>query len=214
MSNFSHPPKIGAGPFREPLNKQFEEWQRSFPFDWRLLPQEVAASKAHAQTIAAAGILTPEELEKTLAGLTRVGERALNWAHRISATSGEVDYETSNQQIGAAIVASAPQAEDIHHYVELELTKEIGSLALKLHTGRSRNEQIATDMRLFVRDSIDVTLLGLEQWIAALIAPAESAHDAVMPGYTHLQRAEPVLIAHWLLAYVSMIERDYSRFID
>jgi argininosuccinate lyase len=203
-----------SGRFREPLNRTFEQWQRSFPFDWRLLPQEVAASKTHAQTIAAAGILTPEELDKTLAGLTRVGERALNWAHRISATSGEVDYETSNQQIGAAIVASAPQAEDIHHYVELELTKEIGKLALKLHTGRSRNEQIATDMRLFVRDAIDSTLAGLTQWALALISLAEANATNVMPGYTHLQRAEPVLIAHWLLAYVSMLERDLSRFID
>jgi argininosuccinate lyase len=203
-----------SGRFREPLNRTFEQWQRSFPFDWRLLPQEVAASKAHAQTIAAAGILTPEELDKTLAGLTRVGERTLNWAHRISATSGEVDYETSNQQIGAAIVASAPQAEDIHHYVELELTKEIGALALKLHTGRSRNEQIATDMRLFVRDAIDATTDGLLHWIDGLLTLATNAGDAVMPGYTHLQRAEPVLIAHWLLAYVAMLERDYSRFTD
>ena len=130
MSNPQQPAKMWSGRFREPLNRTFEQWQRSFPFDWRLLPQEVAASKAHAQTIAAAGILTPDELETTLQGLTRVGERALNWAHRISATSGEVDYETSNQQIGAAIVASAPQAEDIHHYVELELTREIGKLAV------------------------------------------------------------------------------------
>src|ERR1700710_475325 len=187
MSNTQQQPaKMWSGRFREPLNRTFEQWQRSFPFDWRLLPQEVAASKAHAQTIAAANILTEEELEKTLAGLTRVGERALNWAHRISATSGEVDYETSDQQIGAALVASAPQAEDIHHYVELELTKEIGTLALKLHTGRSRNEQIATDMRLFVRDSIDSTLRGLENWIDALISLAESVGTAVMPSYTHL----------------------------
>ena len=175
MSNSQQPAKMWSGRFREPLNRTFEQWQRSFPFDWRLLPQEVAASKAHAQTIAAAGILTPEELEKTLAGLTRVGERALNWAHRISATSGEVDYETSNQQVGAAIVASAPQAEDIHHYVELELTREIGKLALKLHTGRSRNEQIATDMRLFVRDAIDATLTGLSSWLEALINLAEAS---------------------------------------
>src|ERR1700712_964308 len=191
MSEQQQPAKMWSGRFREPLNRTFEQWQRSFPFDWRLLPHEVAASKAHAQTIAAAGILTPEELAKTLDGLTRVGERTLNWPHRISATSGEVDYETSNQQIGAAIVASAPQAEDIHHYVELELTKEIGKLALKLHTGRSRNEQIATDTRLFVRDSIDATRRGLTQWLDALITLAEKSGQAVMPGYTHLQRAEP-----------------------
>ena len=172
MSN--DPIKMWSGRFREPLDRTFEQWQRSFPFDWRLLPQEVAASKAHAQTIAAAGILTPDELDRTLVGLTRVGERAINWSNRISATSGQIDYETSDEQIGAAIVASAPQAEDIHHFVEIELTKEIGTLALKLHTGRSRNEQIATDMRLFVRDSIDSTLRGLEHWIHALISLAES----------------------------------------
>ena len=214
MSNEKQPAKMWSGRFREPLDRTFEQWQRSFPFDWRLLPQEVAASKAHAQTIAAAGILTSDELAQTLAGLDKVAQRPLNWAHRISATSGEPDYETSNQQIEAAIVASAPQAEDIHHYVELELTREIGALALKLHTGRSRNEQIATDMRLFVRDSIDSTLIALSSWLKALIDLAESTGDHVMPSYTHLQRAEPVLVAHWLLAYVSMIERDLSRFSD
>ena len=206
--------KMWSGRFREPLDRTFEQWQRSFPFDWRLLPQEIAASSAHARMIAAAGVLTPDELAKMLHGLMVVGQRTENWAHRISASSGEPDYATSTQQIGAAIVASAPHAEDIHHYVELELTREIGALALKLHTGRSRNEQIATDMRLFVRDSIDATLYGLEEWITALLVLARSVGEAVMPSYTHLQRAEPVLIAHWLLAYVSMAERDYSRLMD
>ena len=210
----NEPTKMWSGRFREPLNRTFEQWQRSFPFDWRLLPQEVAASQAHARMIAAAGILTEDELQQTLDGLERVGERLINWSHRISATSGAIDYETSNSQIGAAVVASAPQAEDIHHFTELELTKEIGTLALKLHTGRSRNEQIATDMRLFVRDAIDHTTTGIKRWIAALITLAEAQGEAVMPGFTHLQRAEPVLIAHWLLAYVSMLERDLSRFTD
>ena len=104
-------------------------------------------------------------------------------------------------------MAANPQAEDVHHFVELELTKQIGDLALKLHTGRSRNEQIATDMRLFVREAID-TRSRPAAWRKALIELAESAGDAVMPSYTHLQRAEPVLVAHWLLAYVSMLERD------
>jgi argininosuccinate lyase len=214
MTTNSQPTKMWSGRFREPLDRTFEQWQRSFPFDWRLLPHEVVASQAHARALAAAGILTADELDTMLAGLTRVGERLLNWSHRISATSGQIDYETSNAQIGAAIVASAPQAEDIHHFVELELTKEIGALALKLHTGRSRNEQIATDMRLFVRQSIDMTQSGLVEWINALLTQAEAHIDAVMPGYTHLQRAEPVLVAHWLLAYVSMLERDLSRFTD
>jgi argininosuccinate lyase len=183
-----------SGRFREPLNKQFEAWQRSFPFDWRLLPQEVVASKAHAKTIAAAGVLTDAELATMLDGLDRV------------LASVVLD--------GPTVVASAPSAEDIHHFSELLLAQHIGNLALKLHTGRSRNEQIATDMRLFVRDSIDATLAGLNKWALALVSLAESAGAATMPSYTHLQRAEPVLIAHWLLAYVSMIERDCSRLAD
>ncbi len=110
-----------------------------------------------------------------------------------------------------ATIASAVEPEDVHHFVELELTGIIGPLALKLHTGRSRNEQIATDMRLFVRDAIDDTMNGLKQWADSLLTVAEGAGEAVMPSYTHLQRAEPVLVAHWLLTYVSMIERDLSR---
>jgi argininosuccinate lyase len=186
--------KMWAGRFREPLNATFEQWQRSFPFDVRLLAQEVAASKAHAKAIAAAGILTEAELATMVGGLDEV-----------LALSG-TDWH--------ATVASAPEAEDIHHFVEMQLTKAIGTLALKLHTGRSRNEQIATDMRLFVRDAIDVTAKGLRAWALALVELAEQAGDAVMPSYTHLQRAEPVLVAHWLLAYVAMIERDIARLAD
>jgi argininosuccinate lyase len=183
--------KMWSGRFREPLDRTFEEWQRSFPFDWRLLPQEVAASKAHARTIAAAGILTNAELATMLGGL---------------------DSVLAGVKMDGAI--SAPNAEDIHHFTELELTKIVGDLALKLHTGRSRNEQIATDMRLFVRDTIDATVAGLWAWADALIGLTEAAGEAVMPSYTHLQRAEPVLVAHWLLAYVSMVERDIARLGD
>ena len=188
------PTKMWSGRFRDPLNQVFEEWQRSFPFDARLLPQEIAASKAHAKAIAAAGILTEAELDQMCKGLDQV-----------AATSG-TDYP--------AIVAAVPQAEDIHHFVELALTRIIGDLALKLHTGRSRNEQIATDMRLFVREAIDTITQGLKGWAEALLGLATRAGEAVMPSYTHLQRAEPVLIAHWLLAYVSMTERDLTRLAD
>ena len=183
-----------SGRFREPVNPAFERWQASFGFDVVLLPQEVAASKAHAKVLAAAGILNTDELGQMLRGLDEVG--------------------TLMKQAPAALVASAPNAEDIHHFVELELTKRIGDLALKLHTGRSRNEQIATDMRLFVRQAIDDAIAGLREWARALVATAERAGEAVIPSYTHLQRAEPVLVAHWLLAYVSMIERDMSRLAD
>ena len=196
--------KMWSGRFREPLDPQFESWQRSFPFDVRLLPQEVAASKAHARAIAAAGILTDVELAKMLDGLDGVIPSALE-----AVSASKLDAASA-----AAIAARHPEAEDIHHFVELTLTKIIGDLALKLHTGRSRNEQIATDMRLFVRDAIDETLAGLLAWREALVEQAGAAGDAVMPSYTHLQRAEPVLVAHWLLAYVAMLERDFTRLKD
>lgn len=197
--------KMWSGRFREPLDPRFESWQRSFPFDVRLLPQEVAASKAHARMIAAAGILTEAELAVMLDGLNGVIPFATEAARSSAGEALSSD---------ADIVALNPQAEDIHHFVELTLTKIIGELALKLHTGRSRNEQIATDMRLFVRDAIDETLDGLIDWREALVEQARAVGEAVMPSYTHLQRAEPVLVAHWLLAYVSMLERDFSRLFD
>jgi argininosuccinate lyase len=186
MSN--QPAKMWSGRFRDPLNATFESWQRSFPFDWRLAPYEVEASIAHARAIEAAGILTSEELLQMEEGLRAIAK---------------LENIATNQQ-----------AEDVHHFVELELTKQIDELALKLHTGRSRNEQIATDMRLFVRDAIDATLAGLREWRSSLIGLAERAGEAVMPSYTHLQRAEPVLVTHWLLTYVSQLERDSSRLID
>ena len=194
MSNESNTSKMWSGRFREPLDANFEQWQRSFPFDWRLLPQELAASAAHAKTIAAARILAPAELATILSGLAAIGANA--------------------KAKGDAWLQSNTVAEDIHHFVELQLTEEIGDLALKLHTGRSRNEQIATDMRLFVRDNIDATLAGVHAWAEALLAQAEKSGDAVMPSYTHLQRAEPVLVAHWLQTYVQMLLRDSTRLLD
>ena len=106
------------------------------------------------------------------------------------------------------------EAEDIHHFVELKLVESIGDLGLKLHTGRSRNEQIATDLRLYIRFRIDVLLAHVAAWAGQLVERAKAAGDAVMPSYTHLQRAEPVLVAHWLLAYVEMLLRDASRLED
>jgi argininosuccinate lyase len=213
--------KMWSGRFREPLDTAFENWQRSFPFDVRLLPQEVVASKAHARTIAAAGILNKAELGMMLEGLDRVIPSSIDEAAKLLKVGVLKDVHASAHRatefrysLGRAIVSLNPDVEDIHHFVELQLTKVIGDLALKLHTGRSRNEQIATDMRLFVRDAIDTTLDGLEAWSLTLIELAEQSGEAVMPSYTHLQRAEPVLIAHWLLAYVAMIERDVSRLRD
>ena len=211
-----------SGRFREPLDEKFERWQRSFPFDVRLIHQEVAASKAHARAIAAAGVLTSDELAAVLEGLDRLIKVAFEEAWQLTDIDMLRDAygKTSTPHTYAwlsplhDVVRLNPEAEDIHHFVELKLTELIGELALKLHTGRSRNEQIAADMRLFVREAIDQVMQSLRAWIDALIELAEQSGEAVMPSYTHLQRAEPVLVAHWLLSYVSMIERDMSRFAD
>ena len=195
MSNEQQPAKMWSGRFREPLDGEFEEWQRSIVFDWRLLPQEIAASKAHASALCAAGILTEAETSELRAGLDAIAA-----AHSTDAGKAEVrDHAT---------------AEDIHHFVELKLVERIGTLGLKLHTGRSRNEQIATDLRLYVRAEIESVVGGLAAWGGALVEQARKAGDAVMPSYTHLQRAEPVLVAHWLLAYVEMVLRDAARLQD
>lgn len=195
MSNEQQSGKMWSGRFREPLDKEFELWQRSIVFDWRLLPQEVAASKAHASALAAAGVLTPAELNELRTALDAVAAR----------------FGTEE---GADQMRSHPVAEDIHHFVELCLVERVGSLGRKLHTGRSRNEQIATDLRLYVRGQIDNVVASLAKWADALVERAKSAGDAVMPSYTHLQRAEPVLVAHWLLAYVEMVLRDAGRLQD
>lgn len=206
-----------SGRFREPLNKDFEKWQRSFPFDVRLLTQELAASRAHAKTIAAAGVITAEELSAILKGLDQIpaaviGNTAevVRWEPLLARYNGDGAALSSMQYIPLL----HPEIEDIHHFVETQLKSLIGETALKLHTGRSRNEQIATDLRLYVRDTIDRSLTHLATWADALVTLAESAGEAVMPGYTHLQRAEPVLLAHWLLAYVEMVLRDCSRLED
>ena len=184
-----------SGRFREPLDADFEEWQRSIVFDWRLLPQEIAASKAHASALCAAHILTESETAQIRAALDAIAAEHASEA-------------------GQALVRAHPSAEDIHHFVELSLVDRIGQLGLKLHTGRSRNEQIATDLRLYVRTQIDLVVEALATWANALIGQARSAGDSVMPSYTHLQRAEPVLVAHWLLAYVEMALRDAGRLRD
>ncbi|MDR3740260.1 MAG: argininosuccinate lyase, partial [Terracidiphilus sp.] len=195
MSNEQQSGKMWSGRFREPLDKEFEQWQRSIVFDWRLLPQEVAASKAHAAALCAANILTESETTELRAALDAIAAEHASDA-------------------GQALVRDHATAEDIHHFVELKLVERVGSLGLKLHTGRSRNEQIATDLRLYVREQISLVLEAQGRWAQALVEQARAAGDAVMPSYTHLQRAEPVLVAHWLLAYVEMILRDASRLRD
>ncbi len=185
-----------SGRFREPLDPAFERWQRSFGFDWRLLPHELAASRAHARALKTAGVLSSEELISILEGLENIG------AQIGSPESFQSDLQKDDQ------------AEDIHHLVEKQLVARIGDVGYKLHSGRSRNEQVATDLRLYTRDCIDQLRTQLAEWMEVLVARAESAGDAAMPAYTHLQRAEPVLVAHWLLSYVNMSLRDAERLAD
>ena len=184
--------KMWSGRFRQPLDPEFEKWQRSFPYDQRLLPFELAASRAHANALEHTGVLTSEELSEVLKALAEIGRRA------------ESSPEFLND----------PEAEDVHHFVEKQLAALIGATGYKLHTGRSRNEQIATDLRLFVRHSIDTVHNLIADWIEAMLSRADAAGSAAMPSYTHLQPAEPILVAHWLLAYVEMFLRDGDRLAD
>ncbi len=197
--------KMWSGRFNQAPDAEFEQWQRSFPFDRILLPYEVAASKAHASALAKAGVLTASELSATLSALDQIGREGVP-------------------------EADDPTIEDVHHYVEHRLVEIAGEVGLKLHTGRSRNEQIATDLRLYVREQIDEITKLLAEFCSSFVEQAEAASelgprlgqkraepgapaksDNAMPAYTHLQRAEPVLVAHWLLAYVEMFLRDIDR---
>ena len=181
--------KMWSGRFSQELNADFEQWQRSFPFDRILVPYEVAASQAHAAALAKAGVLTSTDLSLTQKALEKIAEEGI---------------PEDND----------PSIEDVHHYVEKRLVEIVGEVGKKLHTGRSRNEQIATDLRLYVRAQIDSISLSLVELASEFVEQAEKAGDAAMPSYTHLQRAEPVLVAHWLLAYVAMLQRDLSRLAD
>jgi argininosuccinate lyase len=184
--------KMWSGRFRQPLDPDFERWQRSFPFDRRLLPFELDASRAHARALKKAGILSDEELASILFGLDQIGEKA----------SASPDLLQDDE------------AEDVHHFVEKQLVPLIGETGYKLHSGRSRNEQIATDLRLYVRASIDQLHGLLIELSEVFVSRAEAAGDAAIPAYTHLQRAEPVLVSHWLLTYVEMLSRDIERLSD
>ena len=184
--------KMWSGRFRQPLDPAFERWQRSFPFDQCLLPYELEASRAHARALEHAGVLSSEELAEIVRGLEQIGEKA----HADPAFLADED------------------AEDVHHFVEKQLVALIGDTGYKLHSGRSRNEQIATDLRLYVRAAIDQLQSIMAEWLTSFLSHAEKADRAAMPAYTHTQRAEPVLVAHWLLAYVEMFLRDSERLTD
>jgi len=184
--------KMWSGRFRQPLDPEFERWQRSFDFDRRLLEHELAGSRAYARALKEAGVLSPSELTSILHGLDEIGVKAK----------------------ASAAFLDDPEAEDVHHFVEKQLVSLIGDAGRKLHSGRSRNEQIATDLRLYVRACIEQVRNDLAELGGVLVDRAEKAGDAAMPAYTHLQRAEPVLVAHWLLAYFEMFLRDADRLQD
>jgi len=184
--------KMWSGRFRQPLDPEFERWQRSFGFDRRLLRHELAASGAHASALKNAGVLSADELISIMQGLEQIGEKA--------AASAEFLEDD--------------EAEDVHHFVEKQLVALIGEVGYKLHSGRSRNEQIATDLRLYVRATIDQLREELAELCGVFVHRAEQAGDSAIPAYTHLQRAEPVLVGHWLLAYVEMLLRDADRLAD
>jgi argininosuccinate lyase len=184
--------KMWSGRFRQPLDPDFERWQRSFGFDCRLLQYELEASGAHAHALKNAGVLSADELITILQGLEQIGE----------------------QSAASPAFLEDSEAEDVHHFVEKQLASRIGDLGYKLHSGRSRNEQIATDLRLYVRASIDQLRQDLAGLCSVLTDRAEQAADTAMPAYTHLQKAEPVLVGHWLLAYVEMFLRDADRLAD
>jgi argininosuccinate lyase len=183
--------KMWSGRFRQPLDADFERWQRSFEFDRRLLRQELAASRAHAGALKNAGVLSSSELIAILQGLDQIAEKATSPAF-----------------------LDDSEAEDVHHFVEKQLVAMIGDTGYKLHSGRSRNEQIATDLRLYVRAAIDQMQVDLADFLGIFLDRAEQAGSSAIPAYTHLQRAEPVLVGHWLLAYVEMFLRDAGRLAD
>jgi argininosuccinate lyase len=184
--------KMWAGRFRQPLDPEFEQWQRSLPFDRRLIAEEIASSCAWARALARAGVLNPAEMPAVVIALEQ------------TAASAAADPAYLDDK----------EAEDIHHFVEKRLVELVGDVGYKLHTGRSRNEQIATGLRLFTRAKIDAAQELLLEFVTAFVNHAEKAGNAAMPAYTHLQPAEPVLVAHWLLAYAQMFLRDHERLAD
>jgi argininosuccinate lyase len=181
--------KLWGGRFKGEPDSDFARFNASFSFDRRLIEADVEASVAHAEALASAGILTEIEAAQITTGLIEVLRRARD----------EPGYLDSRD------------AEDVHSFVEAELVAAIGETGYKLHTGRSRNDQVATDLRLFLRGQIDSTLALVRDLQRAVIELARANQNCVIPGYTHLQRAQPILLAHYLLGYFEMLARDGER---
>jgi argininosuccinate lyase len=181
--------KLWGGRFERPPDKIFYEFQRSFSFDRRLLPYELAVDRAWARALESVKILSADEVRRTIHALEAIATRAAN---------------------EPAWLDTSP-AEDVHSFVEQALVEHLGPLGYKLHTGRSRNELVATDFRLFVRDACRHTFARLAALIAALIEQASANLDVPMPGMTHMQHAQPILLSHFLLAHAEAFFRDANR---
>jgi argininosuccinate lyase len=183
--------KTWGGRFSGTTDQRVEAFTASIRFDQRLYRQDIAASQAHARMLAEVGLLTFEEATQIVTCLT--------------ALAGEIERGE---------FAFSDEREDIHTHIEHALIERLGDVGRKLHTGRSRNDQVATDVKLWVREAIDGLDRLLHDFQAALLDVAERDRDLVLPGYTHLQRAQPVLAAHYFLAYVEKFQRDRDRLAD
>jgi argininosuccinate lyase len=183
--------RLWGGRFERAPNERFDAFQRSFSFDRRLLPCEIAVDRAWAKALEPIGIFTSTEVKQTLAALDKIAERAKTdpaWVDSFGAT-----------------------AEDVHHFVEKALVEELGPLGWKLHTGRSRNELVATDFRLFVIDASHEIRVALASVMHMLSIQAETNLGVPMAGLTHMQHAQPILLSHFLLAHVEAFMRDMRR---
>ena len=183
--------KLWGGRFTKQTDKLVEEYTASIQFDQNLVHEDIEGSIAHVSMLEACQIITKEEKEKIVNGLAAVQKKV---------DKGEVEYSVEN--------------EDIHMNIEKLLLDEIGTVGGKLHTGRSRNDQVATDFHLYVRKQTENMIELLTEVQRSIVIQAEAHTDTIMPGYTHLQRAQPVLFAHHLLAYFWMFERDKQRYED
>ena len=180
--------KLWGGRFEGKTDLGFAEFNNSFRFDRRLFEVDVTASIAYCRALEAAGVLTSEEANEIHAALDRI-------------LKNDRDFNDST-------------AEDVHSFVEARLIDLTGDLGRKLHTGRSRNDQVATDFRLWLRTAIDDLRKAMRDAQTSLLDFAGAHRDVVIPGYTHLQRAQPVLLAHWCLAYFEMLARDRERLVE
>jgi argininosuccinate lyase len=183
--------KTWGGRFSSGTDRRVEAFTESITFDRRLYRHDIQASQAHARMLAEVGLLAPYEADRITAALNQIGE----------------EIEQGRMEFSIAL-------EDIHTHIERALIARLGDLGRKLHTARSRNDQVVTDVKLWVRDAIDELDAGLLELQRAFLESAERERDVILPGYTHLQRAQPVLAAHYFLAYVEKFQRDRERLAD